>query len=188
MGPYFVVILAWGPATRCGLRLVWPHFHLQRCPPYKFITGSRFEKNEGIAQRRNKSDANNSVRAVTVHRVPEEVTAIEERSFLRDLQQDVETERPRLVLDCSRVQRMDNATIHLLLCCLEEGMKRNGDVKLASLPPGAQATLRLTGVNRLFEIYATTAEAVNSFRKRPVSITPPELAADGLHRGSETAA
>ena len=129
-----------------------------------------------------------SVRAVTVHRVPEEVTAIEERSFLRDLQQDVETERPRLVLDCSRVQRMDNATIHLLLCCLEEVMKRNGDAKLASLPPGAQATLRLTGVNRLFEIYATTAEAVNSFRKRPVSITPPELAADGLHRGSETAA
>jgi hypothetical protein len=56
------------------------------------------------------------------------------------------------------------------------------------LPPEAQATLRLTGVNRLFEIYATTEEAVNSFRKRAVSLTPPELAAEALHRGSETAA
>ncbi len=128
------------------------------------------------------------MRAVTVHQMPEQVTATEERSFLRDLQKDVETERPRLVLDCSKVQQMDNATIHLLLCCLEEVMKRNGDAKLASLPPGAQATLQVAGVNRLFEIYATTAEAVNSFRERPISITPPELAAEGLHRGSESAA
>ena len=128
------------------------------------------------------------MRAVTVHQMPEQVTATEERSFLRDLQKDVETERPRLVLDCSRVQQMDNATIHLLLCCLEEVMKRNGDAKLASLPPGAQATLQVAGVHRLFEIYATTAEAVNSFREHPISITPPELAAEGLHRGSESAA
>ena len=41
MGPYFVVVLVWGPATHCGLRLVWPHFHSQRCPPYKLITGSK---------------------------------------------------------------------------------------------------------------------------------------------------
>ena len=38
------VVLAWGPATRGGLRLVWLHFHWQRCPPYKFITGSRPKK------------------------------------------------------------------------------------------------------------------------------------------------
>jgi len=71
------------------------------------------------------------MRAVTVHEVPDKVTAAAERRFLRELQTFVETERPRLVLDCSRVQQMDNATIHLLLSCLEEAMKRNGDVKLA---------------------------------------------------------
>jgi anti-sigma B factor antagonist len=128
------------------------------------------------------------MRAVTVHQVPEQVTATGERSFLRNLQKDLETERPRLVLDCCRVQQIDNATIHLLLCCLEEVMKRNGDAKLASLPPGAQATLQVVGVNRLFEIYATTEEAVHSFRERPISITPPELAIEGLQRGSESAA
>ena len=74
------------------------------------------------------------MRAVTVHEVPEKVTAATERKFLRDLQQYVETERPRLVLDCSKVRQMDNNTIHLLLCCLEEAMKRNGDVKLGAVP------------------------------------------------------
>ena len=129
-----------------------------------------------------------SIRAVTVHEVPEQVTATEQRIFLRDLQKHVETERPRLVLDCSRVRQMDNATIHLLLRCLEEVMKRNGDAKLASLPAGAQATLQLAGANRLFEIYATTAEAVHSFRERRISTMPSELAAEGRHRGSETPA
>ena len=113
------------------------------------------------------------MRAVTVHEVPEGVTAASERHFLRDLQAYVETERPRLVLDCSRVQEMDNATVHLILSCLEEAMKRNGDVKLAGLRPEAKATLQFAGVNRLFEMYATTTEAIQSFRHRPASLAPP---------------
>jgi anti-anti-sigma factor len=112
------------------------------------------------------------MRAVTVHEVPDKVTAAAERRFLRELQTFVETERPRLVLDCSRVQQMDNATIHLLLSCLEEAMKRNGDVKLAGLQPEARAHLQLAGVNRLFEMYATTTEAIQSFRHRAGSFAP----------------
>jgi anti-anti-sigma factor len=112
-------------------------------------------------------------RSVTVHQVPERVAAAEERSFLRDLQKYVETERPRLVLDCSKVQRMDDATAHLLLCCLEEGMKRNGDVKLASLTPIAESMLRSAGMSHLFEIYATIAAAVNSFHHYPGSDAAP---------------
>ena len=112
------------------------------------------------------------MRAVTVHEVPEKVTAATERKFLRDLQQYVETERPRLVLDCSRVRQMDNATIHLLLCCLEEAMKRNGDVKLAGVRPEAKATLQFAGVSRLFEVYNTVAEATQSFRQRFGAVVP----------------
>lgn len=115
------------------------------------------------------------MRAVTVHEVPEKVTAATERRFLRDLQQYVETERPRLVLDCSKVRQMDNATIHLLLCCLEEAMKRNGDVKLAGVQPDAKATLQFAGVSRLFEVYTTVGEATQSFRQRFNAIVPPLL-------------
>jgi anti-sigma B factor antagonist len=106
------------------------------------------------------------IRAVTVHEVPERVTSAAERKFLLDLQTYVETERPRLVLDCAAVRQMSNGTIHLLLSCLEEAMKRNGDARLAGVNPEARAALDAMGVSRLFEIYPTTAEAVQSFRHR----------------------
>ena len=111
-------------------------------------------------------------RAVRVHQVPEQMTGRRERSFLRDLQRDAETERPRFVLDCSMVESMDHATINLLLSCLEEVMKCNGDIRLASLSPEAALALQLAGVNRLFETYATTESAVQSFQKRPISLAP----------------
>jgi anti-sigma B factor antagonist len=129
------------------------------------------------------------IRAVTVHEVPESVTPAAERRFLRELQEYVETERPRLVLDCSLVREMENATIHLLLSCLEEAMKRNGDARLAGVSEEARAALDAAGVSHLFEIYPTTAEAVQSFRHRssssPLSAlelesTTPGQAAEGV--------
>lgn len=128
------------------------------------------------------------MRAVTVHEVPGQVTAASERAFLRDLQQYVETERPRLVLDCSHVQQMDRLTIHLLLSCLEEAMKRNGDVKLCGLRPETRSALDFVGVDRLFEIYATTAEAIHSFRQRPGGFAPAHLDAAARQQGSGSAA
>jgi len=128
------------------------------------------------------------MRAVTVHEVPERVSAASERRFLRDLQSFVETERPRLVLDCSRVQTMDRATVHLLLSCLEEAMKRNGDVKLAGLQPQAKATLQFVGVHRLFEMYPTTSEAVQSFRHRHSPPMPGLLEGEELEARAEGAA
>jgi anti-anti-sigma factor len=128
------------------------------------------------------------MRAVSVHEVPENMTPARERVFLRELQNYVETERPRLVLDCSRVRQMDNATLHLLLCCLEEAMKRNGDVKLAAVRPEAQATLQFAGVSRLFEVYATTAEATHSFRYRGASIPAPLFETADPEREAENVA
>lgn len=111
-------------------------------------------------------------RAVRVHQIPERVTTRSEKVFLRHLQNCAQSERPRYVLDCSRVWTMNRATIHLLLSCLEEAMKCNGDVRLASLHPEAEAALRATDVSRLFEIYPTSEGAVNSFHQRATSIAP----------------
>jgi anti-anti-sigma factor len=128
-----------------------------------------------------------TMRAVTVHEVPAEVTASEERSFLRNLQEYVETERPRLVLDCSQIRRMNKATMHLLLSCLEEAMKRNGDVRLAAPPPEIRSSAEFAGLRRLFETYPTVAEAVHSFKQRPVAL-PPGLELDAVELQAEHAA
>lgn len=127
-------------------------------------------------------------RAVRVHQVPEMLTPKVEVVFLRDLQKYAHTERPRLVLDCSRVRTMDSATILLLLSSLEEVMKSNGDVRLASLHPDAEAALRAAGVNRLFEMYSTAEGAVNSFHQRATSIAPQSSEAETFARDSEHAA
>lgn len=128
-----------------------------------------------------------TMRAVTVHEVPAEVTASEERTFLRNLQEYVETERPRLVLDCSQIRRMNKQTMHLLLSCLEEAMKRNGDVRLAAMPAEARTSPQLAGLRRLFEIFPTVAEAVHSFQQRPMAM-PPGFELDALELKAESAA
>jgi hypothetical protein len=74
-----------------------------------------------------------------------------------------------VVLDCSKVRKLDSAGIQVLLSCLEEAMKRNGDVKLAAIPPGAAAILELARVDHLFEAFDSTADAVNSFHRFPTN-------------------
>jgi anti-anti-sigma factor len=115
------------------------------------------------------------LRTVRVHQIPEKITQNEEKLFLRDLQAYFDSERPKIVLDCSRIESMDTATIRLLLSCLELVMKRNGDVRLAALDSADEASLRSAGIKRLFETYKTTAEAVNSFHQRPASVLPPAM-------------
>jgi hypothetical protein len=46
-------------------------------------------------------------------------------------------------------------------------MKRNGDIKLAGIPLMTEVVPGLTGASRLFEIFDSTADAVNSFHQIP---------------------
>jgi anti-sigma B factor antagonist len=80
------------------------------------------------------------------------------------LQPLLQCDRPRVVLDCSQVQHMDSAGIEMLLSCMAEAMKRDGDIKLASLSPASAAILELMRVDRLFEVFDTAEEATRSFQ------------------------
>ena len=127
-------------------------------------------------------------RPVEVLIVPMHATPSRERIFIRELQDSVKTERPRFVLDCSRVLDMDTDTIHLLLSSLEEVMKFNGDVRLASLRPGAQVALQVAGIDRLFEIYPSTDTAAQSFQSRPTSLSAPAYRSPIFDNDTENAA
>jgi anti-sigma B factor antagonist len=112
-------------------------------------------------------------RAVEVRQLPERLSGKQERISLCEIQSCLDVDRPRLVLDCSNLPQLEKPVIHLLLCCLEEALKRNGDIKLAALPAGAQEVLRPTGVDRLFDIHETVANAVNSFHQFPSAVVSP---------------
>lgn len=103
--------------------------------------------------------------AVVVKQVPERLNENSGRLFFNELESCMNVDRPFIVFDCAKVRQMDRATILLLLCCLEEAIKRNGDVKLAAISAEARAMLELSSADRLFEIFDTAAHAASSFRQ-----------------------
>ncbi|HZZ37976.1 MAG TPA: STAS domain-containing protein [Acidobacteriaceae bacterium] len=116
-------------------------------------------------------------RNVTVKQIPSGSDLRRKETFLKEVEASLAHRRPCLVLDCSTLQELDQATIHLMLHCLEEALKRNGDVKLAALPAAAEAAFTAAGLGRLFELYATAAEAAASFHQAPVMSEPTAVTA-----------
>src|ERR1700757_442263 len=57
---------------------------------------------------------------VVVMQVPEQFKGEEARSFVKEVGPLLETNRPRIVLECSQVRSMDSAGVETLLQCLEE--------------------------------------------------------------------
>jgi anti-sigma B factor antagonist len=104
-------------------------------------------------------------KAVVVKQLPETVSAQQSQIFYRELQSVLESDRPRLVFDFTGVRHFDSAGVELLLRCMEEAMKRNGDLKLAALSPQLAVILEMTRVDRLFEIFDNCNDAVESFHR-----------------------
>ena len=109
---------------------------------------------------------------VMVMQVPEVLNAREVRTFMEEMGPLLESNRPRVVLDCSQVRSMESAGVEMLLRCLEEVLKRDGDLKLAALSPEAEVILELMRVARVFETFQTCDDAVRSFSAIPADTLP----------------
>lgn len=129
-----------------------------------------------------------TMRSVTIEQLPEITSEVQGRRFLGRIQNRMSDRRPGLVLDCSGLSQMDKPVLHLLLSCLEEAMKRNGDARLASVTPSAQGMLKLIGADRLFQIFASNTDAVNSFHQPPAGLAMTEYSLDEDGQVSENAA
>jgi len=102
-------------------------------------------------------------RPVVVKRMPERMNLRQARKFLKEVQPFLNSDRPQVVFDMSQVRHIDTAGIDVLLQCMREAVKRDGDLKLAALSPQSAVVLELTRTGRLFEIYDTSTAAVKSF-------------------------
>jgi len=102
-------------------------------------------------------------RPVIVMQLPEDLHEAQAKVFLAELQPLLEIDRPRIVLDCSEVQHIDGGAVEILLRCLEEALKRNGDLKLAAVSPSSALVLELMHVDSLFQVFANAQEASGSF-------------------------
>ncbi|HXZ79876.1 MAG TPA: STAS domain-containing protein [Terriglobales bacterium] len=101
--------------------------------------------------------------AVVVTPMPEVLNLKQAQILMREILPFLKADRPRLIFDFTHVRQIDTAGLDMLLRCLKTVMKRDGDLKLASLSPQAEVVLELTRVDRLFETFPTTTDAVRSF-------------------------
>ena len=100
---------------------------------------------------------------VLVVQLPQHLDGTQAKIFLKKLEPLLDVDRPRLVLECSQVRHVDSAGAEMLLQCMQQAMKRDGDMKLAAVSPALGAFLELLRVDRLFEMLDTEKEAVQSF-------------------------
>jgi anti-anti-sigma factor len=117
---------------------------------------------------------------VVVMQLPEQLNLDGVRTFLPELEPLLECHRPRIVLDCSQVRYIDSNGVEMMLHCLEEAMKRDGDLKLAAVSPESEVILELMRVARVFEAFATSDEAVRSFNAVPADAVPNAVPAEAV--------
>jgi anti-anti-sigma factor len=71
--------------------------------------------------------------------------------------------RARVVVDLSEVHYMASAGLKALLTGVRRARLLNGDVRLAALSERVRDVFEMSGFDQVFSIFATPAEAVQSF-------------------------
>jgi len=106
-----------------------------------------------------------SKRTVVVVELPKRLTLMHNQTFLVEIRALLNTDRPRIVFDCSQVQEIDRAGTDMLLHCVRQVIRQDGDLTLAAVPAEIMVVLELTCIDRLFEIFESNSDAVESYTR-----------------------
>jgi anti-sigma B factor antagonist len=97
-----------------------------------------------------------------VVKLPECMTGKVVRTITRQIKPGLSLDHPCVIIDMSSVRQMDTAALDMLLRCMVEVARHDGELKLAGLSPEAATVLELTRMDRIFEIFPSVPEAVTS--------------------------
>ena len=93
-------------------------------------------------------------RSVIVLHLPAEITPLVEVDVLHRLRLMMgHASRARFALNCSKVENFGPRELDFLICCLEEVMKGDGDLRLTEIHPVVCQQLTELGVAALLEPY-----------------------------------
>ncbi len=68
-----------------------------------------------------------------------------------------------VVIDLSASEFVDSSFLGALVAGLKKATMKSGDLKIAGLQPPVRAMFELTRLYRIFDIYDSSDEAINSF-------------------------
>ena len=74
-----------------------------------------------------------------------------------------ESKRHDVVFDLNQLQYIDSSGVGSLLSLLRLLNARGGELKLAGVTPPIRTAMELVSLHRIFEIFKTTDDAVDSF-------------------------
>src|SRR5215471_16026095 len=89
----------------------------------------------------------------------------EEADELRRVVLDLLKETKRIVLNLAGVGYIDSSGLGTLVASFISARHRKAEIKFAALSPRTHRALTITNVNRLFEVYESSEQAVKSFRR-----------------------
>jgi anti-sigma B factor antagonist len=111
---------------------------------------------------------------VTIVRCSGRIVAGGEAEELRKHVSGLLRDRRDIVLQLADVVFIDSSGLGTLVRLLTSTRSARGDMKLCNLPPAVVHVLKLTGLDRLFDIHASEEEAVLAFyQRRPVAVPTP---------------
>ena len=84
-------------------------------------------------------------------KLPEVFGVKEARKLRRELKSKLASEKPCVVVDLSRVKKIDLSGLEGLLNRMEEVAKQDGSLELGGISAEAEAMLELTRMNQLFQ-------------------------------------
>ena len=100
---------------------------------------------------------------VAVATIPiEELDAGNASEFKRDMMPVLEA-HAKLVLDLGRLRLVDGSGLVAFISCLRKLNAKGGDLKLSAMSKQVRAVFELVRMHRVFDILATSDEAVRAF-------------------------
>ena len=91
----------------------------------------------------------------------------EETDELRRVVLGLLNETKRIVLNFAWIEYIDSSGLGTLVASFISARNRGAEIKFAALSPRARRVLTSTKVDRLFEVYDSTEEAIMSFHPHP---------------------
>jgi anti-sigma B factor antagonist len=93
------------------------------------------------------------------------VAGVEAETLHTHLKKSI-AEMPDLVLVLDKIEFVDSSGLGTLVRLVANARSAGGDIKLCALPKHVANTLRITNLNRIFEVHETEADAITACYQR----------------------
>ena len=107
-------------------------------------------------------------------RLPEVFGAKAARKLGRELKSKITDSNPHVVLDLSRVKKIDSKGLEALLSCMEEIARQDGALEFGKISPEAATLLELTRMDQLLRKFPSFAAEAPAFTLSPEPVTETE--------------